>query len=107
MKIVGKKLKELQIQKEVLEKDVDNAIKYLQHMNEIEKQAKEVNQYSSTQDCQKQLEQTLQSIEKIEQETSRLRAKMEESRAKIQSFYEAFVNLKKEILETDNEWSVC
>ena len=101
--IVDEKLKELQIQKGALEKDVENAIQHLRHMNEIEKQAKEVNQYSRTQDLQEELEQKIQSIEKIEQETSQLRTKMEDNRTKIQSFYEAFVNLKTEILEIKAE----
>ena len=74
--ILDEKLKELQIQKEALERDVENAIRHLRHMNEIEKQAKEVNQYSRTQDLQEELEQKIQSIEKIEQETSQLRTKM-------------------------------
>ena len=101
--ILDEKLKELQIQKEALERDVENAIQHLRHMNEIEKQAKEVNQYSRTQDLQEELEQKIQSIEKIEQETSQLRTKMEDNRTKIQSFYEAFVNLKTDILEMKTE----
>lgn len=101
--ILDEKLKELQIQKEALERDVENAIQHLRHMNEIEKQAKEVNQYSRTQDLQEELEQKIQSIEKIEQETSQLRTKMEDNRTKIQGFYEAFVNLKTDILEMKTE----
>ena len=86
-----------------MEKDIDNAILHLRHMNEIEKQAKEVNQYSRTQDLQAELEQKIQLIDNIEQETSQLREKMENNRAKIQRFYEAFVNLKTEILEVKTE----
>ena len=78
-------------------------------MNEIEKRSKEVNEYSSSQDLQKQLEQTTQSIERIEQETKQLRAKMEDNRTKIMNIYTAFTKLKDEIFEVkmEEESIVC
>ena len=107
--IVDEKLQQLYSQKEILEREVDSSVNYLRQMNEIEKRSKEVNEYSSSQDLQKQLEQTTQSIERIEQETKQLRAKMEDNRTKIMNIYTAFTKLKNEIFEVkmEEESIVC